>query len=216
MIRAIRPSAVARDDASLLTGWNIAPNVGYTVSLSATTSAVVIILSSADGSALIGSGLALVGTDQPVIITPMTGQTIGMVDADLGWHLLVTTSGTEGERTITIDPMVDLADEIHPIYTDDDMALARATAAINSGASYVDDVSVNCPLGIGGGIGAVASAPVDGVAVVGQVESVTWSGTPDGTIETAVIRRHTPIAPEAYEPPLPPPILVDDTAEMTT
>lgn len=213
MIRAIRPSAVARDDASLIGGWNIAPNVGYTISLSVSASAVVVILASLDGATLIGSGLALVGVDQPVTITPVSGQTISMVDADLGWHLLVTASGTEGERTITIDPMVDLADEIHPIYTDDGMALARATAAINAGACYVDDVSVACPLGLGAGIGGVASAPVDGAAVVGQVESVTWSGTPDGTIETAVIRRHTPIAPEAYVPPLPPPVLVDDTAE---
>lgn len=213
MIRAIRPAAVARDDASLITGWNIAPNVGYTVTLSVSASAVVVILSSADGSDLIGSGLALVGTDHPVTITPVSGQTAGMVDADLGWHLLVTSSGTEGERTITIDPMVDLADEIHPIYTDDDMALARATAAINSGTCYVDDVGVVCPLGVGAGIGAVTSVPVDGAAVVGQIESVTWSGTPDGTSETAVIRRHTAIAPEAYVPPLPPPVLVDDTAE---
>lgn len=213
MIRAIRPSAVARDDATLITGWNIAPNVAYTVSLSVSASAVVVLLADADNSGLIGSGLALVGADQPVTIMPMTGQTIGMVDADLGWHLLVTTTGAEGDRTIRIGPAVDLPDEIHPIYTDDDMALARATAAINAGACYVDDVSVTCPLGLGAGIGGVASAPVDGTAVVGQVESVTWSGSPAGTSETAVIRRHTPIAPEAYVPPLPPPILVDDTAE---
>lgn len=213
MIRAIRPSAVARDDASLIGGWNIAPNVGYTISLSVSASAVVVILASLDGATLIGSGLALVGVDQPVTITPVSGQTIGMVDADLGWHMLVTTDGTEGERSIVMDPMVDLADEIHPVYTDDSMALARATAAINAGASYVDDVTVACPRGIGGGIGAVASAPVDGVAVVGQVESVTWSGTPDGTIETAVIRRHTAIAPAAYTPPAAPPVLADDVAE---
>lgn len=123
MIRAIRPAAVARDDASLITGWNIALNVGYTVTLSVSASAVVVILASADGSKLIGS-VALVGADQPVTITPVTGQTIGTVDADLGWHLLVTTDGTEGERMITLDPMVDLADEIHPIYTDSDMGSA--------------------------------------------------------------------------------------------
>lgn len=213
MIRAIRPSAVARDDASLLTGWNIAPNVGYTVSLSVTASAVVVILANSDGSTLIGSGLALVGTNQPMTITPVSGQTVGMVDTDLGWHMLVTTDGTEGERTITIDPMVDLADEIHPIYTDDNMALARATAAINAGACYVDDVSVSCPLGLGAGLGGVVSAPVDGAAMIGQVESVTWTATPDGTSEMAVIRRHTPIAPDAYVAPATPPTLADDTAE---
>lgn len=212
MIRAIRPSAVARDDAAMITGWNVSPNVGYTVVLTPGASACGVLLFDADMVALVASGSGLVGTDQPVILLPQTGQVIGMVDAELGWHLLVTTDGTEAPRLIRIGPAVDLPDEIHPVYTDDSMALARATAAINSGASYVDDVTVACPLGIGGGIGAVASAPVDGVAVVGQVESVTWSGTPDGTIETAVIRRHTAIAPEAFVEIIPPTV-ADDAGE---
>lgn len=213
MIRAIRPAAVALDDASLITGWNVSPNVGYTVVLTPGSSACGALLFDADMQALIASGAGLVGTDQPVVLLPQTGTSIGMVDADLGWHMLVTTDGTEAQQTIRIGPAVDLPDEIHPIYTDDNMALARATAAINAGASYVDDVTVTCPRGFGASVGDTASVPVDGSAVVGQVESVTWSGSPDGTSETAVIRRHTAIAPDAYTPPPAPPVLADDTAE---
>lgn len=33
MIRAIRPNAMAQDDASLVAGWNVAPNLAYTVVL---------------------------------------------------------------------------------------------------------------------------------------------------------------------------------------
>ena len=213
MIRAIRPSAMAQDDASLLSGWNVAPNVGYTVVLTPGPTACGVLLFDADMQALIASGAGLVGTDQPVIMLQQTGQTIGMVDADLGWHLLLTTTGTEAKQTIRIGPAVDLPDETHPVYSDDNMALARATAAINAGASYVDDVTVTCPLGLSAGIGDTASVPVDGVAVVGQVESVTWTATPDGATTQAVIRRHSAIAPEATIAPPTPPSVIDDAAE---
>jgi VCBS repeat-containing protein len=135
-----------------------------------------------------------------------------MVDAELGWHLLLTTIGTEPQREIRINPAVDLPDEIHPAYTDDDMALARATVAIDEAAHYRDDVTVSCPLGLGAGLGDVASVPVDGVAFVGQVESITWTGTPDGANEQAVIRRHVAIAPDEFvEPVVIPPVVADDT-----
>jgi VCBS repeat-containing protein len=137
-----------------------------------------------------------------------------MVDADLGWHLLLTTVGTEAHREIRINPAVDLPDEIHPVYGDDDMGLARATAAIDEAAHYRDDVTATCPLGLGASLGDVASVPVDGVAVVGQVESITWTATPDGMPEQAVIRRHVAIAPEAYVAPELP-IVADDTGATT-
>jgi len=166
-----------------------------------------------EGNTLVASGAALVGADQPCVLLPQNGQTVGMVDAELGWHLLVTTTGTESQREIRISPSVDLPDEIHPAYADDGMGLARATAAIDEAAHYIDDVAVTCPLGLGAGLGDIANVPVDGAAVVGQVESVTWTATPDGTTEQAAIRRHVAIAPESYmEPVVPtPPSVADDT-----
>jgi hypothetical protein len=135
-----------------------------------------------------------------------------MVDAELGWHLLLTTAGTESQREIRINPSVDLPDEIHPIYGDDAMGLARATGAIDEAAHYRDDVAVTCPLGLGAGMGDVVSVPADAVAVVGQVESITWTATPDGATDQAVIRRHVAIVPEAFVEPTPvvPPTVADD------
>lgn len=196
MIRAIRIAPMAQADASLITGWNIAPNVAYLVVLSPSASACGVALFSEDGATLIASGAAATGTDQPAMLYPYTGQSVGGVDADLGWHLLITSAGTEGRQEMVVGPAVDLPDEIHPVYGDDDLALARAKAAIDESAHYIDDVSVTCPLGLGAGLGDVASVPVDGDAVVGQVESVTWTGAPAGTTEAAVIRRHTAIGPE--------------------
>jgi VCBS repeat-containing protein len=214
MIRAIRPNAVAQDDAALITGWNIAPNVAYTITLLPGASACGVLLYDEDGSTLIASGSALAGTSQPCTLTPQTGQTISVMDADLSWHLLLTTAGTESQRTIRIGPMVDLPDEIHPVYGDDDMSAARATAAINEGAHYIDGITVSCPLGLGAGLGDVVSVPVDGEQVIGQVESISWVGTPDGATETAVIRRHVAIAPEAFVEPTPP-MVADDTGAAT-
>ena len=136
MTTYIRPAAVARDDADMIAGWNISPNTGYQLQISATSSGAVVILLSVDGSTLIGSGVAAVGTAQPVTITPMSGRAVGMANASLGWHLLLTTTGTEGDRTITMDAMVDLPARTHPVYADDDLALAVGTADINAGTHY--------------------------------------------------------------------------------
>jgi VCBS repeat-containing protein len=138
-----------------------------------------------------------------------------MIDAELSWHLLLTTTGTEPQRTIRINPAVDLPDEIHPIYADDDLALVRATAGIDGAAHYIDDLTVSCPIGLGAGLGDIASVPVGGVAIVGQVESITWAGTPNGVTETAVTRRHVAIAPAAHFDPVPvtPPTVADDEGE---
>lgn len=212
MIRAHRVAATAQDDASLISDWNIAPNLPYTVNLLPGTTSCGVLLWSEDG-VLVATGAALVGTEQPCVLIPQAGQDIDMVDAELGWHLLLTTTGTESQRTIRIGPTVDLPDEIHPAYADDDMALARATAAIDEAAHYRDDVTVTCPLGLGAVLGDVVSVPVDGMAVVGQVESITWTATPDGIPEQYLVRRHVAIAPEAYVHPVPvvPPVVVDDT-----
>lgn len=210
MIRAHRVSATAHDDASLISGWNIAPNLPYVLRLLPGPASCGVFLYGEDGPTLIATGAALTGTAQPCVLIPQTWQTIGMIDGELGWHLLLTTTGTESQRTIRIGPAVDLPDEIHPIYGDDDMALARATAGIDEAAHCIDDVTVTCPLGLGAGLGDVVSVPVDGVAVVGQVESITWTGTPDGAIEQAVIRRHVAIAPEAFVDATPPTV-ADDT-----
>lgn len=214
MIRAIRLNAMAQDDATIVSGWNVAPNVAYVLLLLPGASSCGVFLFGEDGVTLVASGAALVGTDQPCILIPQTGQTIGMVDEAFGWHLLLTTAGTESQRTIRLGPAVDLPDEIHPVYGDDSMALARATAAIDAAAHYIDDVTVACPLGLGGGLGDVVSVPVDGAAVVGQVGSITWTATPDETTEQAVIRRHVAIAPEAAVEIMPPTV-ADDTGAAT-
>ena len=214
MIRAIRPNAMARDDARLVSGGNIAPNLAYTVVLLPGSASCGVLLYDEDGSTLVATGAALVGTQQPCVLLPQSGQGVGMVDADLGWHLLITTTGTESQRTIRIGPAVDLPDEIHPVYGDDALALARAKAAIDAAAHYIDDITVTCPLGLGAGLGDVVSVPVDGVAVVGQVESITWTATPDGATETAVIRRHVAIAPEPVVE-ITPPTVSDDTGTAT-
>lgn len=211
MIRAHRVSATAQDDASLVTGWNIAPNVGYVLRLLPSSVSCGVFLYAEDGTTLLASGAALAGTEQPCVLIPQPGLIVGMVDAELGWHLLLTTVGTESQRRIRINPAVDLPDEIHPVYADDGLALARATAGVDESAHYQDDVTVSCPLGLGAGLGDVVSVPVDGVAVVGQVVSVTWTATPDGASEQAVIRRHVAIAPEPAVAPPVPPVVADDT-----
>jgi VCBS repeat-containing protein len=212
MIRAHRVEATAQDDASLISGWNIAPNVAYSVALTPGATSCGVFLFAEDG-ALIASGAALVGTEQPCVLIPQPGQTLGMIDPELGWHLLLTTIGTERQRTIRINPSVDLPDEIHPIYADDDLALVRATAGIDASAHYIDDLTVSCPLGFRAVLGDVASGPVDGAAVVGQVESITWAGTPNGASEQAVIRRHVAIAPAPAVVPPAPPVVVNDAGE---
>lgn len=214
MIRAIRPQAIAQDDAALISGWNLSPNIAYTIQLNPGSSACGVLLCDEGQTTIIASGAGLVGTDQQVILHPYTGQTIGMVDADLGWHLLLTTTGTESPRIIRIGPAVDLPDEIHPIYADDDLAVARATAGVDDHAHYVDDVTVTCPLGFGAWIGDVARTPVDGTAVDGQAESIIWTGSPNGASDAVVIRRHVAIAPEPFVE-ITPPTVADDTGTAT-
>ena len=215
MIRAHRIAAQAQDDAGLISGWNIAPNIDYTLILAPSLSACGVLLYDADMSVLIASGAALVGDGQPCVLIPQQGD-VGMVDAELGWHLLLSTVGTEAQREIHIGPSVDLPDENHPIYADDDLTLARATAAIDAAAHYSDVVTVSCPLGLGAGLGDVVGVPVDGVAVVGQIESIQWTATPAGAIDTAVIRRHIAIAPDPFFDPAPiiPPTVSDDTSSV--
>ncbi|MGE4442130.1 MAG: Ig-like domain-containing protein [Desulfomicrobium sp.] len=207
MIRAHRVAATAQDEASMVSGWNVAPNVDYSVTLlpGAISCGVLVY---ADG-ALVASGAALTGTDQPCVLLPQGGYALGMIDAELGWHLLLTTVGTESQRTIRINPAVDLPDEIHPVYADDDLALVRATAGIDGAAHYIDDATVMCPLGLGAWIGDIVSVPV-----VGQVETITWTATSEGASETAVVRRHVAIAPSPHVDPVPP-VLVNDTGVAT-
>lgn len=212
MIRAHRVNATAQDDANLISGWNIAPNVEYSITLLPGAVSCGVLLY-AEG-VLVASGAAITGTDQPCVLLPQGGYALGMIDAEMGWHLMLTTVGTESQRIIRINSTVDLPDEIHPVYADDDLALVRATAGIDGAAHYIDDLAVSCPLGLGAGLGDVVSVPVDGAAVVGQVESITWTVTPKGASESAVIRRHVAIAPVALAEPFPP-VVADDTGTAT-
>jgi hypothetical protein len=95
MIRAIRPKAMAQDDAAMVSGWNVAPNLAYTLRLIPGEASCGVLLYDEAGATLIATGAALTGTAQPCVLLPQTGQTVEMVDGDLGWHLLITTIGTE-------------------------------------------------------------------------------------------------------------------------
>ncbi|HSW65233.1 MAG TPA: Ig-like domain-containing protein [Dissulfurispiraceae bacterium] len=163
------------------------------------------------GGVIVATGGCLPGTDQPVMLAPAPGQTLGRIDADLPWHMLISSPAIPA--SVTLAAMVDLPDEIHPVYQSDTLALTRATGLIDNGTHITADITVTCPLGLGAGLGAVVAVPVDGQTVTGQVESITWTATPDGAIETAVIRRHVAIAPKALVEPAPPPFVADDAAE---
>lgn len=213
MIRAHRLNASAIDDASLVSGWNIAPNIAYTILLFPSAASCGVLLYSAE-EVLLASGAALVGASQPCVLRPQTASAIEMVDTEFGWHLLLTTTGMEPEQTVRIGPTVDLPDEIHPIYGEDSLALARATAAIDAAAHYVEDATISLPQGIDPALGDIISIPVDDAPFIGAVESITWTATPDGMNEQFVIRRHVAIAPEPYAPPAVP-VLTDDVAAAT-
>ncbi len=185
MIRAHRLNATAQDDSSPIVGWNIAPNIAYSVTLVPEQLQCGVVLYTETGG-YVGSGLVTHGIAQPCVLTPSSSP-IDMVDAALGWHLLLTTNSSMLTRVMRISPAVDLPDEIHPVYADDDLAIVRATAGIDEAAHYIDDVDVSCPLGLGAWLGDVVSVPGDGVAVVGQVESTTWTAMPNETNEKAVI-----------------------------
>jgi hypothetical protein len=94
------------------------------------------------------------------------------------------------------------------------MALARATAAIDATAHYIDDVTITCPLGLGAGL--AMSSACRGRRCGGRAGGEHHvDGDPRWTTETAVIRRHVAIAPEAFvEPDLP--TVADDTARPRT
>jgi hypothetical protein len=222
VIRAHRIAAQAMDDASLVAGWNLAPNVSYVLHLLPGAEACGVLLYNEDESTLVASGGALTGAEQPCVLVPWPGQAIGMVDADLGWHLLLTTVGTESRRTIRITPAVDLPDEVHPVYADDAMAVAKATATIDSAAHYVDEVTVTVHEGPVVRPGEIAEVVVDGQTMRGQVESVVFEGTPDGATETITMRCYVPIKPEVFIEPDPPvlPVVLDDAgtteADKTT
>ncbi len=213
MIRAHRIAANALDDPEPLVGWNIMPNVGYVVHLSPGATSCSVLLYNEDATALVASGAALTGAAQPCVLLPQSLQNITMLDPVLGWHLLITTSGTEAPRSIQIAPAVDLPDEVHAVYGDDDLASARATAAIDAASHYIDEVVVSSLAGLGVFLGDVVSVPVDGENIIGQVEAITWTATPDSVTETATIRRCVAIAPEAYVEP-DPPMVVDDAADV--
>lgn len=202
MTTYVRPAAVALDDADIIVGWNISPNVGYTVQLIVMSTTVVALLYDAAGTDLLASGVCTVGADQPIMLVPYMGGVVGMHDAGLGWHLLVTTEGTEGERTIRIESMVDLTARTHPVYADDDLALAVATAEIDAGTHYMRDITVVCPAGTTAALGDISSASIDGTALVGQVTSISRSGDANSTSATFVIREQTQIRPDVYVAPV--------------
>lgn len=197
MIRAIRIPAMAQDPQGLIAGWNVLPNFAYSVVLSPGAAACGVMLFDESRENLIATGAAPVGTASPCMLFPMRGQFLDMVDPDLGWHLLVSTQGTEAQCTVRIGPAADLPDEVHPVYADEALALARATAIIDAGTHQVQTVTARCPLGPGTETGGILSVPVDGSLTVGQLESMTLSATPDSADETLVIRRHISVEPYA-------------------
>lgn len=210
MIRAIRPAAVAQADASMISGWNITPNADYILSLTPGPASCAVLL--LHKGAVVASGAGLVGAEQPVILSPH-GVEIGMLDEELGWHLKISTTGTEAPINIPLGPMVDLPDELQPMYADTALALARATAAIDQGTHITEDVQVLCPRGSRLRLGESAQVPIDSDLVSGQVESAAWAATPDGDTLTLTVRRYTAIGPAAQvQIPSGPISVADDSA----
>lgn len=191
MIRAIRISTMCTPACSLLAGYNIVPASDYFLALAPGSTACGVLLFNADQSELLASGAALAGVRQPVVLVPV-GPQIGMVDVELGWHLLISSTGTEPAQVIRLSA-VDLPDEIHPIYIDDELGLARATALIDEHTYYADDVRIMAPLLAQIAPGDMAAANWNGQTLAGQVDSQGFEATPDGCADIVTLRRLTPI-----------------------
>lgn len=212
MIRAVCPDAVSDLKTGFVTGWNVSPNIAYTITVVPGTSSCAVWLFDAATGAYMAGGAALVGTDQPVTLLPATSPGIGMVDADLGYHLLVTTDGTEDAQTYGIGPFVDGSDQLSAIYAVDDLAVVQATAVIRKGTHYTDDASIMCPLGFDGLLGDIVSATVHGASIVGDIESTSFQAGPSSMADVITIRSMSAILPDAPVV-IVPPAVADDTAE---
>lgn len=192
MIRAICISTMCTPACLLIVGYNIAPAREYSLVLTPGSTACGVLLFNADQSELLASGAALAGVRQPVVLVPV-GPQIGMVDVDLGWHLLISSTGTEPPQTVRLSVPVDLPDEIHPIYTNEALGLARATALIDEHTHYADDIRIMAPLLAQIAPGDMATANWGGQMLVGQVDSQGFEATPDGCADIVTLRRLTPI-----------------------
>ena len=194
MIRAIRINSMCLDDhQGMLTGWNVLPDKPWRLTLSPSSNACGVLLW--DGGTIVATGAALTGVNQPCVLVPSVGQSLDMLDPDLGWHLLISTIGTEAPLSIDMDPVVDLSDVIHPIYQAETLAQARATADIDAATHYVDKITFSCPHGLGAGLGAVVGLDVDDQGRTGQVESLIFTGRPDGWEDLAIIKHYVAITP---------------------
>jgi len=212
MIRAVCPESVADLKTGFVTGWNIQPNVQYTISVYPGATSVAVWLFDGASGAYVAGGAALVGTDQPVTLLSADSPGLGMVDADLGYHLLVTSDGTEPAQTFSIGPFVDSADHVSAMYTVDDIAVVQATAVIREGTHYTDDASIMCPLWFDGLLGDVVSATVHGSAIVGDIESASFQAGPSSMADVITIRSMSAILPDAPVV-IVHPTVSDDTAE---
>lgn len=192
MIRAVRPASVARQPADMIAGWNITPNAPYTLSLAPSASACAVLLLDRAG-VLAATGAAVTGADQPVVLFPAPGRSLGMLDPDLGWHLRISSIGAEPAAIIELEAMVDLPDEIHPVYQHTELALVRAKAAVDAGTHHIDEAEVYAPLLSPLALGAVGAAVWDGETSVGQVESLTFEASPIGMADSVVLRSYTAI-----------------------
>lgn len=212
MIRAVCPDAVSDLKTGFVTGWNVSPNIAYTITVVPGASSCAVWLFDAATGAYLAGGAALTGTDQPVTLLPATSPGVGMVDTDLGYHLLVTTDGTEDAQTYGIGPFVDGQDQLSAIYTVDNLAVVQATAVIREGTHYTDDASIMCPLGFDGLLGDIVSATVHGASIVGDIESVSFQAGPSSMADVVTVRRMSAILPDAPVV-IVPPVVTDDAAE---
>lgn len=206
--RYVRPAAVA---GSMVTGWNIAPNIDYALMLVPSPSACAIQLMT-PAQQLIATGAAPTGVDQPCTLFPADGQTLGMVDQGLGWHLRLSTTGAERPQTIAIAPHSDLSDINHPAYTSDDLSLARARAEIDRGTHATEELTVFAA-DFSGTLGDIVEVGVDGNTLTGQLVNISRSGSPDGTTVSATIRTASAITPSVAPPGDSAIAAVDDTGE---
>ncbi len=178
MIRALRPSAIT---TLPIAGWNIA----------LTTTATVVIGPSAGGYSLtiVAGSNTWVGAAGPTGEVIFAGATPPpRLDADVPWWVRINTASVSSYVSGQVSPPVDLPDIVHPVYSDDALAIAAASAAIDGGTHVIDDYEIEFPAGLTVAPGMVVAEPG---GAVGQVEDIAWRATPAYTEATATVRTYT-------------------------
>lgn len=177
MIRALRPSAIT---TLPIVGWNIANTTPVTVALCPAPGGYACTIS-AGGDTWYGAAKA----DGKVTFS---GGAPPRLDADVPWWVRINTASVSSYVSGQVSPPVDLPDIVHPVYSDDALAIAAASAAIDGGTHVIDDYEIEFPAGLTVAPGMVVAEPG---GAVGQVEDIAWRATPAYTEATATVRTYT-------------------------